>query len=68
MHMKSNERQAQKTKQRNKYNFTETQMLNQIHNIHQRNTEDGGQTVGEELRYVQMSRWSMHIGEGSEQK
>jgi len=56
MHMKSNERQAQKTKQRNKYNFTETQMLNQIHNIHQRNTEDGGQTVGEELRYVQMSR------------
>jgi len=23
-------------------------------------TDDGGQAIGEELRHVQMSRWSMH--------
>jgi len=38
-------------------------MLCQIHNRHQRNTDDDEQAIGEELRYVQMSRWSMHIGE-----
>jgi len=27
-----------------------------------------GQAVGEELRYVHMSRWSRHIGESSEQQ
>jgi len=26
-----------------------------IHNTHQRNTDDGGQAMGEELRHVQMS-------------
>jgi len=31
--------------------------LNQICNIYQCNTDDGGQAMGEELRYVQMSRW-----------
>jgi len=25
-------------------------------------------TMGEELRYVQMTRWSMHIREGSKQQ
>jgi len=28
-----------------------------MHNIHQRNTDDGGQAMSEELRHVQMSRW-----------
>jgi len=28
----------------------------------------GGQAMGKELKYVQMSRWSMHVGEGSEQQ
>jgi len=32
-----------------------TQMLNQMHNIHRRDTNDGGQAMGEALRYVQMS-------------
>jgi len=36
-------------------------LLNLIHNRHQRNTDDGGQAMDEELRYVQMSRWSIHI-------
>jgi len=39
-----------------KNNITKTQMLNQIHNRHQHNTDDGGQAMGEELRHVQMSR------------
>jgi len=51
-----------------KNNITKTQMLNQIHNRHQHNTDDGGQAMGEELRHVQMSRWSMCIGERSEQQ
>jgi len=29
---------------------------------------DAGQAVSEELRYGQMSRWRMHMGEGSEQQ
>jgi len=31
-------------------------MSNDIHNNHLHNTDDGGQAVGEELRYVQMNR------------
>jgi len=42
--------------------------LNQIYNRHQRNTDNGGQAMGDELRYKQMSRWSMYKGEGSEQQ
>jgi len=38
-------------------------MLNQIHIIHQRNTDDGGQAMGE--MYL-LSRWS--LGEWSEQQ
>jgi len=30
--------------------------LNQIHNRHQHNTDDGGQVMGEELGYLQISR------------
>ena len=40
--------------------ITKTQMLNQIHNRHQCNTDDDGGAMGERL-YVQMSRLSMHI-------
>ena len=40
-------------------------MLNHIglhkNNLH--NTNDGGQAMGEELRHVEMSRWTMHRGE-----
>jgi len=31
-------------------------MLNQIHNRHQCDTDGGEQAMGEELRYVQMSK------------
>ena len=32
-----------------------------IHNIHQCNTDDSGQTMGEELEHVQISSCSKHI-------
>ena len=38
------------------------------HNRHQQNTDDGGLAMGEELHYVQMSRWGKHTGEGREQQ
>jgi len=31
-----------------------TIVLQYMHNIHQRDTDDGGQAIGEELRNVQM--------------
>jgi len=34
---------------------------------HKCNTDRGGQAMGEELRYVQMSRRSKQVGEGREQ-
>jgi len=37
-------------------------------NRHQHNTDDGGQAMGEEMRYVQMSRWGKHTGEESKQQ
>ena len=36
--------------------MTKTQTLNQIHNRHQHNTDDSGQAMGEEFRYVQISK------------
>jgi len=40
-------------------------MLNHIglHKINLHKTDDGGQTMGEELRHVEMSRCIMHRGE-----
>jgi len=37
-------------------------------NIDQCNTDNDGQAMGEDLRHVQMDRWSKHTGEGSEQQ
>ena len=37
-------------------------------NRHQHNTDDGGEAMGEEMRYVQMSRWGKHTGEESKQQ
>jgi len=54
-------------------NSTEEQQTNKrktqrSHKRHQHNTNDGGQAMGQELRHVQMNRWSKHTGEGSEQQ
>jgi len=38
------------------------------HDRHQHNTDGGGQAMGEEVTHVQMSRWSKHTCEGSEQQ
>ena len=37
-------------------------MLNHVHNNHLRNTDGGGQAMGEELKYVQMNRWGIQKG------
>jgi len=37
-------------------------------NRHQRNTDDGSQAMGEEMRHVQMNRWGKHTGEESKQQ
>ena len=36
-----------------------------MHNNHLHNTDNGGKPMGEELRYVQMNRSGMQIGEQS---
>jgi len=45
------------TKKKTKFNnILQKQMSNHTHNNNYNNTDDGGQAMGEELRYVQMSR------------